>query len=103
MTDAKTLILKSLDKATPGDVIRAFRQSFNVSQDELKEITGVSNLSDLENGRRDIGLDVAVRIAAFFGISPSRILFPAGFEKELSKHRRITQKAKQLLKDKIAI
>lgn len=103
MKDAKSLLLESLDKSSPGDVIRAFRKQFNVSQDELKGATGVSNLSDIENGKREVGVDVAVRIAAFFGISPSRILFPAGFERELKKHKRIQQKAKQILKEKMAI
>ena len=70
-------------KDTPGNTIRAFRRNFGLRLEDVEKLTGipVSNLSAIENGRIDLGLGRAVRIAAVFGIHPSLILFPAGYER----------------------
>ena len=65
---------------TPGKVIRAFRKNFGFTLADIEKVTDIkeSNLSAIENDSRPVGLDVAVRLAAVFGIDPSTILFPQG-------------------------
>ena len=87
---------------TPGKIIRAFRTNFNITQKELCEIVGIheNNLSAIENNRRDIGAHTAKKIAAFFGIDPSSILFPNGAKDATREYQEIRRKADQLLKKK---
>src|SRR6184192_652579 len=70
-------------KATPGQVVRAFRTNFGLTLKELEEITGVSypNLSAIEHDRLDVGVRRAVLLAAAFGIEPQQILFPQGYRR----------------------
>ena len=69
---------------TPGHLIKAFRNSFEIPQDEMAYACGISqaNLSAIENGRREVGPSVALRLAAFMGLSPEVILYPSGYQSE---------------------
>ncbi len=69
-------------KLTPGKVVRAFRKNFGFTLEEIDRLThaGTTNLSAIENDNRPLGLDLAVRLAAVFGINPGLILFPEGIE-----------------------
>jgi transcriptional regulator with XRE-family HTH domain len=92
-----------LEKATPGQVIKAFRRNFKITLKELGEITGISqtNLSAIENDRVDIGVRRAVLIAAALGVEPSVILFPEGFESPYQDEiNRVKKAAKQFFKNK---
>jgi transcriptional regulator with XRE-family HTH domain len=82
-------------KTTPGQVIRAFRRNFNITQHELAEATGIAeaNLSAIENGKTEIGVKRAVLIAAAFGIDPALILFPNGYESLYGKELRAVRQA----------
>ncbi|MEK6772933.1 MAG: helix-turn-helix transcriptional regulator [Bdellovibrionota bacterium] len=53
-------------KTTPGKVIRAFRKNFNITQQELAEVTGIAetNLSAIENDKVEIGVKRAVQVAS---------------------------------------
>lgn len=77
MTDFFTL---PQAKLTPGKVIRAFRRNFGFTLADIEKLANVaeSNLSAMENDARPIGQEVAVRLAAIFGINPGLILFPNG-------------------------
>ena len=67
---------------TAGKIIKSFRKNFNITQSQLCKVTGISEkyLSAIENDKRTIGLEVASKIALFFGFDPSFILFPNGLE-----------------------
>ncbi len=92
-----------IDKRTAGEIIRAFRKNFRITQKEMCEVIGITetNLSAIENGRREIGVDSATRIGAFLGIHPSLLLFPNGQDAEVKKHKDIIKKAKKLLDKKM--
>ncbi len=89
-------------KQTSGKIIRSFRVKFKISQKELSEITGINenNISAIENDRRDLGVDSATKIAAFFGFDPSFLLFPNGYQEAFKRHSKIRKKAASLLKTK---
>lgn len=69
---------------TPGHLIKAFRNNFEISQDEMAYACGISqaNFSAIENGRREVGPSVALKFAAFMGLSPEVILYPNGYQLE---------------------
>lgn len=100
MKELNSLFIKA---TTAGKMIKAFRAGFNVTQKEMSEVVGISetNLSAIENDRREIGIELATRIGAFLGIHPSLLLFPNGQEAEVNKHRDIIRKARRLLDKKI--
>lgn len=88
------LSIISPSKSTTGDIIKAFRKNFDILQDDLAWACGISqaNLSAIENNRRDIGPKLALKLAAFLGVSPSILLYPNGFQN--------TQEYKEVLKRK---
>ena len=90
----------SPEKATAGELLRAFRQREGFSLRDLEEITGIaqSNLSAIENGKIQLTQHYAEIFAAALGLHPTIILYPNGrFEK--SKHLlAIEKKATQLKK-----
>ena len=67
-----------------GQLIKAFRNNFEIAQDEMAFVCGISqaNLSAIENGRRTVGPSVALKLAAFLGVSPEVILYPNGYHTE---------------------
>jgi transcriptional regulator with XRE-family HTH domain len=90
-------------KATPGQVVRAFRTNFGLTLKELEKITGVSypNLSAIEHDRVDVGVRRAVLLAAAFGIEPQQILFPHGYQRpEHQEAQRVRTRAKRMLEKK---
>ena len=92
-------------EATPGKVIRAFRRNFELTLGEMENLTGIpqSNLSVIENDKLDMGVRRATRIAAVFGINPSLILFPKGYEREEEKElRKIRKNSATLIEKKRA-
>ena len=77
---------------TPGKVVKAFRTSFDITVKELSLVTGIeeSNISAIENDRRDVGTAVASKLGAALGLPPEMIMFPKGYrrpdlEKEIQK------------------
>lgn len=90
-------------KATPGQIVRAFRTNFGLTLKELEQITGINytNLSAIEHDRVDVGVRRAVLLAAAFGIEPQQILFPQGYVRP--EHRdaeRVRTRAKRLIEKK---
>lgn len=84
----KKVIKKPIDifKAakTTGDLIKAFRANYNIKQDDMAHACKISqaNFSAIEKNRREVGPRVALRLAAFMGLSPDIILYPNGYEAE---------------------
>ena len=95
--------MKELDslfntKTTSGKIIKSFRVTLNITQKEMSEAIDISptNLSAIENDKRDIGVEIATRIGAFLGINPSILLFPNGQQAAILKHRDIVKKAERI-------
>jgi transcriptional regulator with XRE-family HTH domain len=67
-----------------GELIKAFRTNFEIKQDEMAQACQISqaNLSAIEQGRREVGARLALRLAAFMGLSPDIVLYPNGYEAE---------------------
>jgi len=67
-----------------GELIKAFRENFGIKQDDMAHACKISqaNLSAIEQGRREVGSRLALRLAAFMGMSPDVILYPSGYELE---------------------
>ncbi len=67
-----------------GDLIKAFRANFGFKQDDMAHACKISqaNLSAIEKNRREVGPRIALRLAAFMGLSPDVILYPSGYEAE---------------------
>lgn len=87
---------------TAGKIIQSFRRNFNITQAELCSITGISEnyLSALENNKREIGLEVASKIAVFFSFDPTFLLFPGGLDELNSQYAEIQKEAKKLISEK---
>jgi transcriptional regulator with XRE-family HTH domain len=66
------------------DLIKAFRKNFEISQEEMAKACEItqSYLSAIENGRKEVGPKIAVKISAFLGIPLDQVMFPAGYENE---------------------
>ncbi|MEI8346701.1 MAG: helix-turn-helix transcriptional regulator [Pseudomonadota bacterium] len=90
-------------QTTTGKIIKSFRKNFNITQKEIADIIGIneSNMSAIENDRREIGVDLATRLGAFLGIHPSILLFPNGQEEAIHKYRNILNEAKKLIQIKL--
>jgi len=54
-----------------GKVVVELRKNRGISQQQICDYTGISQkyLSDLENGKRNIGLDTIIMLANYFNIS----------------------------------
>jgi transcriptional regulator with XRE-family HTH domain len=95
-----------LSKTTTGEIIKAFRGNFQMTQCELAKITGIAetNLSAIENNRLEIGVKRSVLIATALGLDPSQLLFPNGVEAAYSKEVHRVQKfsAQVMAKKKVS-
>ena len=69
---------------TTGDLIKAFRANFNIKQDDMAHACKISqaNFSAIEKNRREVGPRIALKLAAFMGVSPDVVLYPNGYEAE---------------------
>ncbi len=65
-------------KVTPGESLKILRQTQELSQLALSELTGISqpNISALESGRIQIGRERALMLARALKVHPAVILFP---------------------------
>lgn len=69
--DAMPVIEKSWKKTTFGGLVKSMRLCDNISQVDLSKQIGVSPqfLSDVENNRKDVGIEFAKKIADALGYS----------------------------------
>jgi len=92
-------------EVTPGKMIRAFRKNFNLTLEEVHAITEipVPHLSAIENDKTDIGIHRGILLAAVFGVPPSVILFPTGYQRaEDQEAVQVRRRAAKLLQRKAA-
>ena len=77
-------------KLTTGKILKAFRNRFGLTQKEVAGAVGisVSNLSALENDKRNIGAELAGRFAVIYGVRVERLLFPNGL-KDLKGYKKL--------------
>lgn len=69
---------KSHISVSPGESIRIVRELQEISQNELANMTGISqsNISALENGNSQLGRDRAIILAKALKVHPAVLLFP---------------------------
>ena len=65
-------------KLTPGEAIKMIRELQSLSQNDLAELTGISqsNLSALESNARKLGRNTAIVLAKALHVHPAVLLFP---------------------------
>ena len=96
----------SLDqvRSTPGSIVRALRKNFDLTLKDLEKISGIdeTNLSAMENDKREIGLKSAILLSAAFGIDPDQILFPEGYERKVlsAKVREVVKQTQRIVRMK---
>lgn len=92
------------NKITSGQIIKAKRKNYNITLEEVKNATGISqsNLSLYENDKKNIGYVQATKIGLAIGLHPATILFPNGI-KEDGRFKDVLEKSKKLLSKKIPI
>lgn len=86
-------------KLTTGKILKAFRNRFGLTQKEVASAVGVStsNLSALENDKRNIGAELAGRFSVIYGVRVERLLFPNGL-KDLKGYKKL-ERLKSKLQD----
>lgn len=99
MKDLKNIL--SIPKITSGQAIKALRNNFKVSQNQLCKAIGISqtNLSAYENDHRNLGLETAVKLAVFFQVNIEDLIFPNGLEKDLQDYEKIVKSSKLLAQE----
>ena len=83
----KDLLSLKIVNSTPGHVVRSLRKNYNLTLDDLAKITGIeaTNLSNIENGKVELGWDRASTLAAAFHVSVQSILMPVGYHSPIRK------------------
>ena len=71
-------IAKSVTKLTQGEMIRILREKNKFSQNQLAQMTGLtqSTISGLENNRINLGVERAKVLAKVLNVHPGVIAFP---------------------------
>ncbi len=86
-------------KLTTGKILKAFRNRFGLTQKEVSKAVdiSVSNLSALENDKRNIGAELAGRFSVIYGVRVERLLFPNGLKvlKGYKKLEKLNSKLKE--------
>lgn len=82
MKNAKDVIKRKNKKETAGEVLCRYRESFELSQQALAELIGTNqnNISAIENGKRKIGVSVAIKLCAIFPVTLEKLLVPEGLK-----------------------
>lgn len=82
MKNAKDVIKRKTKKETAGQILSRYRESFELSQAALAELIGTTqnNISAIENGKRKIGVNVAIKLCAIFPLTLEKLLIPQGLK-----------------------
>ena len=82
MKNAKDVIKRKIQNETVGDILKRYRESFGLSQAALADLIGTTqnNISAIENGKREIGVNVAITLCAIFPITLEKLLIPGGLK-----------------------
>lgn len=89
----------SIDKTklTSGKILKAMRSRFGFTQNEVSGVIGISpsNLSSLENDKRNLGLELAAKFSILYGVRIESLIFPGGIEK-MKGYKGIIRKVEKL-------
>lgn len=79
-------IAKSVAKLTQGDMIRILREKNELSQNQLAQMTGLtqSTISGLENNRIKLGVERAKVLAKILKVHPGVVAFPDWEDKSVA-------------------
>ncbi len=82
MKKAKDVIKRKVKKETVGDILKRYREAFELSQAALADLIGTSqnNISAIENVKSDIGVNVAIKLCAIFPVILEKLLIPQGLK-----------------------
>jgi DNA-binding XRE family transcriptional regulator len=82
MKNAKDVIKRKIKKETAGQILSRYRDSFELSQAALANLIGTTqnNISAIENGKREIGVSVAIKLCAIFPVTLEKLLIPQGLK-----------------------
>lgn len=84
MTICKELLwdLLIIVKLTSGKILKAMRLRFGFTQKDVSNAIGisVSNLSALENDKRNLGAELAAKFSVLYGTRVESLLFPNGLK-----------------------
>lgn len=71
-----------IGKLTAGKILKAMRIRFGFTQKEVCNTLGIStsNLSALENDKRNLGAEMAARFSVLYGVRVESLLFPNGLK-----------------------
>lgn len=79
---------------TIGERIGYLRESKHLSQRELMEVLGFSNLSRIEKNERMPGIEIVISISKFFNVSTDWILTGENSNRDVNRHRLSDQQKK---------
>jgi putative transcriptional regulator len=84
-------------KLTSGKILKALRTRFGFTQSEVASAIGVSvsNLSAIENDKRNLGVDLAAKFSVLYGTRIESLLFPNGL-KSIKGYDSLIKKIKKL-------
>ena len=89
----------SIDKVklTSGKILKAMRIRFGFTQAQVSEAIdiSVSNLSALENDRRNLGVELAAKFSVLYGVRIESLLFPNGI-KAMQGYNSLLKKVEKL-------
>lgn len=89
----------SIDKVklTSGKILRAMRLRFGFTQKDVSNAIGisVSNLSALENDKRNLGVELAAKFSVLYGARVESLLFPNGL-KAMKGYNSLVKKIEKL-------
>lgn len=78
------MFMGSIDKVnlTSGKILKALRLRFGFTQNEVATAIdiSVSNLSAIENEKRNLGVDLAAKFSVIYGTRIESLLFPNGLK-----------------------
>lgn len=103
MRDFLEVLNERIDgEITSGKIIKAFRKSLLLTQNDLAQITHIdpSRIGSLETGKINISIHYAEKIASALGIRPFTLLYPDGEFHKTTEHMEIEKKAKTLIEKK---
>ena len=89
----------SIDKVklTSGKILKALRLRFGFTQREVSTAIGisVSNLSAIDNDKRNLGVELAAKFSVLYGTRIESLLFPNGL-KSMKGYNSLVKKIKKL-------
>lgn len=92
-----------VDDVSSGRIIRSRRKNLGLTQEDVSKMTGLQTtfISAIENDKKSLGVQSAIKIAAAIGLHPGTILFSSNF-KDSNEIKKIEKMREKILKSKVA-